>query len=87
MLSSNLRQFSAIGFFGNHFMPSVHETCMTKKCASPNCNENHDGRECNGCYKYFCEDCYNDFEKDYDFDYSDGSMAGHNAERFCEKCA
>jgi len=68
-------------------MPSVQSNFMAKKCASPKCNENHDGRECNGCYEYFCEDCYNDFEIDYDFDYSDGSMAGHNAERFCEKCA
>jgi hypothetical protein len=59
---------------------------MSKKCASPSCNNDHDARECDSCLKYFCEDCWEDFERDYDFDYSDGSMSG-NPERFCEKCA
>ena len=87
--------FSAISqnwyFHGNLFKISVSAKYMTKKCATPNCNNNHDGRPCNGCSRDFCENCFEDFETDYENDYSDpeypeGTMLD-TPMRYCNKCS
>ena len=53
-------------------------------CASGGCN-GHPEYQCGNCLEFFCEDCYEDFETDYDFDYSDDPPS-MDPKEMCSQC-
>jgi hypothetical protein len=64
---------------------------MAKVCAAKDCNRSDLSRLCDGCGKSFCEDCWDDFESDYETDYSDPEYPGGTMlsfpKKYCDKCA